>query len=85
MKGIMVVDVLHSEPLNGLELIFVLADAAQRNTKAVVEMGVGDSDICAIPFKGNAVVPVIHSPVIEGDVRGADRVSSVRVCFLRQF
>jgi hypothetical protein len=48
-------------------------------------MGVGDSDICAIPFKGNAVVPVIHSPVIEGNVRGADRVSSVRVCFLRQF
>lgn len=51
MKGIMVVDVLHSELLNGLELIFVLADAAQRNTKAVVEMGVGDSDICAISFK----------------------------------
>ena len=48
MKGVMIADVVHAEPLNGLELILVLRDASQSYSQAVVKLGVRDTDVRAI-------------------------------------
>ena len=79
VEGVVVVAVLDVEPLDGLELVFVLPNASERDPQAVVEPGVGDGDVCAVRLEGDAVVAVVDGPVVELNVRGADGVCPVCV------
>lgn len=51
MKGIVIVDIAHAEPLDGFELILVLTDATQCNSQSIVEIGVCDGDVRAVCLK----------------------------------
>ena len=51
MKGVVIVDIAHVEPLDGFELVFVLTDATQCNSQSIVEIGVCDGDVRAVCLK----------------------------------
>lgn len=79
MKGIVVGDVLHSQALDHLVRVLVLAYASDGNAQAVVEVAVGDGDVRAVSLEGYAVVSVVHGPVVEVDTRGSNCVGPVSV------
>lgn len=65
MESVMEGDVLHAHPLYSLELVIVLPDAPKGYPQAIVEGGVRNSDVGAVCFHGQTIVPVIDGPVVE--------------------
>lgn len=67
------------QPFNGFIRAFVLTDAAQGDAQAIVELGVGDTDVGAVCLHGNAVIAVIDSPVVESDIGREECIGAVGV------
>lgn len=80
MQCIIVDNIVRIYSLNRLKLILVLANAANCNAQAVVEGTIGYLDVCAICLHGEAIITIDNYPSVEGNVRGADGVSSISVC-----
>lgn len=57
------------QPLNRFKCAFILPNAAQSDAQAIVELGVRDTDVCAIGLHGNAVIAVVDRPVVKIYIR----------------
>lgn len=58
-------NVLDPDPLDMLGDTIILPDAPHSNACSVVEMRVGYIDIIAVCLERDAVVSIIHRPIIE--------------------
>lgn len=67
------------KPLYRLRFAVILANAADCDAETVIEARVCDGDIGTICFQRNAVIAVIHSPVVHLYVRRADGVGAVGI------
>lgn len=65
--------------LNRFVSPIVLSNAADRDTKPVVEVAVLHQDIRRVGFLGDGVIAVVDRPSTEGDVVSIDRVRTIRV------
>lgn len=79
MQSVDIRDVLNTKPLDRLESVLVLSDATKGYAQTVVEPGIGNADVRTVRFHGDTVVSIVHSPVIELDVRREDGVSAVSI------
>lgn len=79
VQGVEIRYVLEVQPLNRFVCALVLPNAAQGDSQAIVELGVGDTDIGAVGFHGNAVVPIIDGPIVESDIGREECIGAIRV------
>lgn len=68
MQRVVELDILYMYPLDRFILVIVLPDAAKGNPEAVVEPRVCYANVRAIGFHRQAVVSVVHGPVVELDM-----------------
>lgn len=79
MESVFEVNVVHVHVLDDLERPIVLPNAANGDAQTVVKLGINDCYVSAICLQTDAVVAVVHCPVVKLDSRRSDRVGAVRV------
>lgn len=79
VQGVVEFEVATVEPLYRLCFAVILANAADCDTETIIEARVCDGDIGTVCFQGNAIIAVIHSPVVHLDVGRADGVGTVGI------
>lgn len=79
MQGAEVFNVICVDPFYFFEFSFILADASYCNTESSDEGAVGDSDVGGVGFNADAVITVIHEPIVEGYSGAVDCVRTVGI------
>lgn len=79
MQGVEIRYILEVQPFNRFVRTLVLADAAQSDSQAIVELRVCDTDIGAVCLHRNAVVTVVDGPVVESDIGREECIGAVGV------
>ena len=68
MKGVCKPDIARGDILDRFEYAFILADAANGDAEAIVEVTIGDLDVSAVGLGGDGVVTIDDGPSVEADV-----------------
>jgi hypothetical protein len=63
-------------------LIFVLPNASYGNTETIAQFAIAYRYISAVCFERNAVISVVHSPVIKDNMRRVNGICTIGVGYI---